>query len=100
MHETYTERRFLAGPGEWEAEVARVRAAAGARLFGLFRGQIGLDANEGVLLEIGDRPGEGVRMAATARPVEPKPPAWRPGVYAFRSFDVRAADADEFVDLS
>ena len=42
----------------------------------------------------------GVRMVATARPVEPSPPHWRAGVYAFRSFDVRASDAAEFVDLS
>ena len=39
-------------------------------------------------------------MVATARPATPRPPHWRPGVYAFRSFDIRAADADEFVDLS
>ena len=101
MHETYDERRFIAAPREWAAEVARARAAAGDRLYGLFRGQIGLDANEGILLAVsgGAAPG-GTRMVATARPVEPKPPAWRPGVYAFRSFEVRAADADEFVDLS
>lgn len=102
MHETYEEKRFSAAPGEWQAELARVRAAAGDRLFGVFRGQIGLESNEGILLAVS--PGAarlgGVRMAATARPVEPKPPAWRPGIYAFRGFDVRAADADEFVDLS
>ena len=112
MHETYEERRFCVGPGEWEAQVTRIRAASGARLFGLFRGQIGLEANEGVLLTVYPMPGElfaafldvqriaGVRMVATARPLEPSPPQWRAGVYAFRSFDVRAADAAEFVDLS
>ena len=102
MHEIYEERRFIAAPGEWAAEVERVRAAAGARLFGLFRGQIGLEANEGILLAVSPdaQAVRGVRMVATARPLAPTPPRWRSGVYAFRSFDVRAADADEFVDLS
>jgi len=102
MHESYEERRFIAPPGEWEGEVARLRAEAGHRLFGLFRGQIGLEASEGVLLTVSPeaQPARGARMVATARPVDPTPPRWLPGVYAFRSFDVRAADAAEFVDLS
>jgi len=102
MNETYEERRFIAGPGEWETEVARIRAAAGARLYGLFRGQIGLEANEGIVLTVSPEaePVRGARMLATARPVDSAQPKWRPGVYAFRSFDIRAADANEFVDLS
>jgi hypothetical protein len=102
MHETYEERRFIAGPGEWETEVARIRAAADVRLYGLFRGQIGLESNEGIVLTVSPEAERirGARMVATVRPAEPTPPKWRPGVYAFRSFDTRAADADEFVDLS
>ena len=52
MHETYEERRFCVGPGEWEGQVEKLRAAAGDSCFGVFRGQIGLEANEGVLLTV------------------------------------------------
>ena len=112
MNEIYEERRFCVGPGEWDERVARLRAAAGARLFGVFRGQIGLDANEGVLLAVYSEPEaladalrgaqrvSAARMFATSRPAEPCAPKWRPGVYAFRSFDVRAANAKEFTRLS
>jgi hypothetical protein len=118
MHETYEERRFCCGPSEWRAQVERLRAAAGAAFFGVFRGQIGLEANEGVLLtayadvaklklavgalraaSADARDVRTERMIATVRPASPAPPT-RSGVYAFRTFDVRDADSAEFVSLS
>ena len=118
MHETYEERRFCVGPGEWEGRVERLRAAAGAAFFGVFRGQIGLEANEGVLLtahpdaaklalavgalraaSADARDVRTERMVATVRPVEPTPPT-QPGVYAFRTFEIRDADSAEFTSLS
>jgi NIPSNAP protein len=118
VHETYEERRFCVDPGEWDARAQSLRAASGAAFFGLFRGQIGLEANEGVLLtaypdaaklaqSVGAlraasadaRDVRTERMVATVRPAAPTPPA-KKGVYAFRRFEVREADAAEFADLS
>jgi hypothetical protein len=118
MHETYESRRFCVGPGEWESRSAALRAAAGAAFFGLFRGQIGLEANEGVLLTVypdaarlaqsvgalraasaGARDVRTERMVATVRPAAVTPPA-KPGVYAFRSFEIADADSEEFTSLS
>jgi NIPSNAP protein len=118
MKETYESRAFVVGPGEWDERAARLRAAAGAAFFGLFRGQIGLESNEGILLTAWADPAQlalGVgalrvasdgcrnvrteRMTATARPLEVTRPE-KPGVYAFRHFDVQDADAAEFVSLS
>ena len=118
MHETYESRRFCVGPGEWEARSAALRAAAGAALFGLFRGQIGLEANEGVLVtgypdaarlaqsvgalraaSAGARDVRTERMVATVRPTSMTPPS-KPGVYAFRSFEIADADSEEFASLS
>jgi hypothetical protein len=118
MHETYESRRFCTGPGEWEARAAALRAAAGDACFGLFRGQIGLEANEGVLVTVypdaarlaqavgalrvasdGARDVRTERMAATVRPTSTAPPT-RTGVYAFRSFEIADADSDEFASLS
>ena len=118
MHETYEDRRFCLGPGEWEARATSLRAAAGPAFFGLFRGQIGLEANEGVLLTVypdAGRLAQSVgalraacadardvrteRMVATVRPASAAPPT-KKGVYAFRRFEVRDADAAEFADLS
>jgi hypothetical protein len=118
MHETYEERRFCVGPGEWEGQIERMRAAAGPAFFGVFRGQIGLEANEGVLLTVypdaaklalavgalraasaNARDVRTERMVATVRPVEPTRPT-RGGVYAFRSFEILDADSAEFTSLS
>lgn len=118
MREVYEERRFCVGPGEWESQVERLRAAAGDSLFGVFRGQIGLEANEGVLLTAypdaaklalgvgalraatsAARDVRTERMAATVRPTSPAGPT-RPGVYAFRRFEIRDTDSAEFEDLS
>jgi hypothetical protein len=118
MHETYEQRRFCVGPGEWEGQVERLRAAAGSALFGVFRGQIGLEANEGLLvtaysdaaklaLAVGAlraasaaaRDVRTERMVATVRPAQPVKPT-RPGVYAFRTFDIADADSAEFASLS
>ncbi|MFI5316885.1 MAG: hypothetical protein ACHQ6T_14385 [Myxococcota bacterium] len=118
MHETYEERRFCVGPGEWEGQVERLRAAAGPAFFGVFRGQIGLEANEGILLTVyvdaaklalgvgalraasaDARDVHTERMVATVRPVALAPPT-RPGVYAFRSFEIRDSDSAEFASLS
>jgi hypothetical protein len=118
MHETYESRRFCVGAGEWEARATALRAAAGGALFGLFRGQIGLEANEGVLVTAypdAARLAQSVgalraacasardvrteRMVATVRPASVAPPT-RPGVYAFRSFEIADADSEEFTSLS
>jgi hypothetical protein len=118
MHETYEERRFCVAPGEWESQVERLRAAAGGALFGVFRGQIGLEANEGVLLtsypdaaklalsvgalraaSAGARDVRTERMVATVRPAAPAQPT-RPGVYAFRRFEIADSDSAEFTSLS
>jgi hypothetical protein len=118
MNEVYEERRFCVGPGEWASQLEKLRAAAGDSLFGVFRGQIGLEANEGVLLTAypdagklalavgalraataGARDVRTERMVATVRPVEPARPT-RPGVYAFRRFEIRDADSAEFESLS
>jgi hypothetical protein len=118
MHETYEQRRFRVGPGEWEGQVERLRAAAGGAFFGVFRGQIGLESNEGILLtayldagklalavgalraaSADARDVRTERMVATLRPVATAPPT-RPGVYAFRSFEILDADSAEFASLS
>jgi len=118
MHESYESRRFCTGPGEWEERAAALRAAAGSSFFGMFRGQIGLEANEGVLVtayadtaklaqsvgalraaSAGARDVRTERMMATVRPVSLEPPT-RPGVYAFRTFEIGEADSAEFTSLS
>ncbi|HTO07031.1 MAG TPA: hypothetical protein VMR86_08215 [Myxococcota bacterium] len=118
MHETYESLRFCVGPGEWEARAATLHVAAGGSFFGMFRGQIGLEANEGVLLtaysdeaRLAAASGalraaaEGLRglcaerMIATVRPVRVSPVTIA-GVYAFRSFEIADSDSEEFVSLS
>jgi hypothetical protein len=117
VHQIYESLRFCVGPGEWEARAALLHVAAGGAFFGLFRGQIGLEANEGVLLTAYPDTARlaqasvalhevsvgavvhSERMVATARPVSVQP-VTLPGVYAFRSFEIADADSAEFVSLS
>ncbi|HKC51596.1 MAG TPA: NIPSNAP family protein [Myxococcota bacterium] len=118
MHEIYEQRRFRVGPGEWAGQVERLRGPAGAAFFGAFRGQIGLEANEGILLTVypdaaklalsvgalraasaAARDVRTERMVATVRPTQPAAPT-RPGVYAFRTFEIRDTDSAEFASLS
>ena len=124
MHEHYEYRRIRVAPRSWgragpalHARGAGAVAAAGGTLFGVFTGQIGLAANEGVVLtawpdlaslEAGSGLGvEGVDevlessgepFVATVRPVEPNPPTER-GVWAHRFFEIREADWPEFLEL-
>ena len=118
MNEVYEYRRFRVAPGEWESFVERLRGAAGATLFGVWRGQIGLEANEGIALTaFADeealaasaralaplfaqaRDSHAERLVATLRPDEPAPPERR-GIYAFRFFELAEADWAEFASLS
>jgi hypothetical protein len=118
VKETYEYRRFRVGPGEWDACVEKLRRAAGASLFGVWRGQIGLEANEGIALTAwpdeealaagalalapvfaGALDTRAERFVATLRPETPAPPERR-GVFAFRTFEIAAADWIEFADLS
>jgi heme-degrading monooxygenase HmoA len=118
MNEVYEYRRFKVGPGLWDAFVERVRAAAGSALFGVWRGQIGLEANEGIVMTAWPdeealaagarrlapvfadaRESHAERLVATLRPDSPVPPERR-GVYAFRVFELDDADWEEFASLS
>jgi heme-degrading monooxygenase HmoA len=119
MNEVYEYRRFRVAPGEWEPFVERLRSAAGPSLFGVWRGQIGLEANEGIAmtawadeeaLAAGARAlapvfgraleSRAERRVATLRPEQPTPAPPRNGVYAFRFFSLADADWPEFADLS
>ncbi len=125
MNETYEYRRFKVGAGEWERFAERLRLEGdsiarknGGSLFGVWRGQIGLEANEGIALTAwpdeealakGAAALQGTfstalesraeRMIATLRPENPVPPL-RAGVYAFRFFSILDRDWPEFADLS
>jgi hypothetical protein len=118
MNEVYEYRRFRVAPGEWDAFVERLRAAAGPALFGVWRGQIGLESNEGIAMTAwpdeealaagarrlapifaAARESHAERVIATLRPASPAPPE-RSGVYAFRFFEIADADWDEFAALS
>ncbi len=91
---------------------------AGGQLYGVWAGQIGLSANQGVVvtvwsdLETAKREGgsaiakidgisasETLYMEPTARPLDPAAPEG-PGMFAHRIFEVRRDDADRFVALS
>ncbi len=125
MNETYEYRRFKVAAGDWErfserlrGEGARIARESGGTLFGVWRGQIGLEANEGIALtawpdeealasgalalhglfaDALDSRAE--RLVATLRPDDPSPPV-RTGVYAFRFFSIVDTDWTEFADLS
>ncbi len=125
MNETYEYRRFKVGAGAWESfaerlrgEGARIAAEHGGTLFGVWRGQIGMEANEGIALTAWPDEqalAEGAtalsrlwaaalesraeRLVATLRPDQPTPPP-QDGVYAFRFFSLAEADWPEFADLS
>ena len=93
-------------------------AEAGGQFYGLWAGQIGLSANQGVVvtvwtsLDAAKQGGKSAIAAAdsiaasetlylepTARPEEPTAPEG-PGVFAHRVFEVRRDDADRFIALS
>ncbi len=97
---------------------AEAVAKAGGQLYGVWAGQVGLSANQGIVvtvwtdLQAAKRNGgaaiagmnaivaaEALYMEPTARPVTPAPPQG-PGMFAHRIFDVRRDDADRFVHLS
>ncbi|MBW2281334.1 MAG: hypothetical protein JRG76_04390 [Deltaproteobacteria bacterium] len=125
MHEFYEYRRIRITPRSWgrvgpalHARGAGAIPQAGGTLFGVFVGQIGLGANEGVVLTAWpDRESlerasglvvDGIddvlestaeSFVATVRPVEPTPPTER-GVWAHRFFEIRDEDWPEFLELS
>jgi hypothetical protein len=125
VNETCEYRRFKVAAGDWErfserlrGEGARVAREHRGSLFGVWRGQIGLEANEGIALTAwpdeealasGAAALHGVfadtleshaeRLVATLRPEDPTPPP-RTGVYAFRFFSILDRDWSEFADLS
>ncbi len=124
MNEIYEYRKIRVAPrgwksaGSWLREDAReALEAAGGSIFGLWRGQIGLGATEGVLLtswrdeqspiradgaflaSAGVVESAAERLVATVRPEHPTPPRG-PGVYALRWFDIQARDWPEFLALS
>ena len=93
-------------------------AEAGGQLYGVWAGQIGLSANQGIVVTvwtdlqaakrnggaaingIGDlSASEALYMEPTARPLDATPPEG-PGMFAHRVFEVRRDDADRFVALS
>lgn len=125
LQELYDYRRIRIRPGSWRAVASavlgrgaeRVREAGGV-FFGLWHGQIGMGANEGVVMsawpdreqlargaavategvpEIAEARGE--VLAATVRPEQPSAPE-EPGVYAHRWFTLREPDWPEFLSLS
>ena len=123
MNEFYEYRRIRVAPRSWRRvgsalhERSEAVRAAGGTPYGVFTGQIGLGANEGVVLTAWPDPAgigkgriavEGIdevldsrveRLAATVRPTEPTPPS-EPGVYAFRFFEIRDESWPEFLELS
>jgi len=125
VNESYEYRRFKVAAGAWErcserlrGEGGRIARASGGTLFGVWRGQIGLEANEGIALTawpdedalaVGSAALDGAfeealesraeRLVATLRPADPSPPP-RTGIYAFRFFSILDRDWPEFADLS
>jgi hypothetical protein len=118
VNDVFEYRQFRVSPGEWDGFVERLRRSAAASLFGVWRGQIGLEANEGIALTAWpdeENLADGVRglapvfasalesraerLVATLRPETPAPPERR-GVYAFRTFELADADWPEFASLS
>lgn len=112
MHEQYAYRTFRLRARGWPALIEHVRARQRG-LYGLFSGQIGLGANQGVLISAGEADGAQAalvgcdavlesgreRLVATLRPRDPTPPTL-PGVYAHRWFELAESDWPEFSALS
>jgi len=125
MHEHYEYRRIRIAPRSWRAVVEHVRSpgraaveARGGSLFGFWRGQIGMAADEGVIIsawpgareltEHGPAVVEDMtqlvessaeRLVATVRPTTPAPPT-ETGIYAHRWFDIQESSWPEFLELS
>ena len=122
MKDHYERQLIRIRPRSWRAVIERITGPGaeavekeGGRLFGLFSGQIGLSANEGIVItawpDTSARESPiltGVedvleskveRLIATVRPTEPAPPT-KPGVYAHRRFEIQERDWPEFLDLS
>ena len=93
-------------------------AEAGGQLFGVWAGQIGLSANQGIVVTVwtdidtAKRKGqtalagindvsasETLYMEPTTRPVDATPPEG-PGIFAHRIFETRREDTERFVQLS
>ncbi len=125
MHEHYEYRRIRIAPRSWRTAVEHLRGAGragvesrGGSIFGFWRGQIGLAADQGVIVsawpgareaaEHGSVVVEGMtqlvessaeRLVATVRPTEPEPPTER-GIYAHRWFELQESSWPEFLELS
>ena len=125
MHEAYDYRTIRVAPRSWRRVGEQIRqkigpavSAAGGTLYGVWVGQIGLGADEGVLITAWpNRDGlerssglsvEGIddlvdqraeRLIASVRPISPEPPV-ASGVYAHRWFDIREESWSEFLRLS
>lgn len=125
MHEHYEYRRIRIAPRSWRAAVEHVRGPGraaveshGGSLFGFWRGQIGLGADEGVIISSWPGAGEPTehgaaviegmtplvessheRLVATVRPTTTEPPPEQ-GIYAHRWFDIQESSWPEFLELS
>jgi hypothetical protein len=125
MSLVYARRDFTLEPGGWERALPALRGEAeqrarkhGGIVCGLWRGQIGLGLHEGIWVSAwpdeaalargedeafaavpGARGSRVERFAPTSRPLEP-PLVGGPGVYAFRTFELAAADVARFAELS
>ena len=124
-NEFYEVRRIRISPRAWPRVIEEITTQgakrvdeAGGLLYGLFTPQIGLPANEGIVITHWPGAGaeaptqspvtEGItdvleasveRLVATVRPTEPVP-ASKGGVYAHRWFELKETDWPEFVSLS
>ena len=125
MHEFYEYRTLSIAPRSWTkasreipSSGARQVALKGGSFYALFRGQIGLPSDEGIVMTVwpdvataeqhGDRIVDGSpsvrssdvrRLVATVRPATPVAPT-EPGIYAHRWFTLREIDWPEFLELS
>ncbi len=125
MHEFYEYPTLSLAPRSW-AKASQAIPSAGARqvalkggsFYALFRGQIGLASDEGIVMTVWSdiatavQHGDGIldgspsvrasdvrRLVATVRPSTPVAPT-EPGIYAHRWFTLREANWSEFLELS